>query len=149
MSDELQPEDVVMLPVDVVTQALTTLSEMTPGEYGIFISATNSREELLGFFRGALSRHEPNQTHGVGIAGTDRCIALTGNGPDAEKNARGIAIALLMVPQLIATLYKVWSAIDDAVAALERGDAASALEVLCEVKAGPRDEPTTTPMEAQ
>lgn len=86
------------------------LKELTPGDYDLGRSGTMTHAEALAWFAGCLEASPRTDLFGVFSDPADsadsRLIALTGNGPNSERNAHAICNLLRLAPYLVAELVE-------------------------------------------
>lgn len=103
---------------DNLTLADQLLAELTPGDYDLGRSGTATHEEAIAWFTRCLVASENTDLFGVfsdtADAPDSRLIALTGNGPNSERNARAICNLLRMFPYLLAEVRSLRGTSNDA-----------------------------------
>lgn len=90
--------------VELVGLFETALKESTPGEWYWVTTVTETHDEAVAFYREAISHHASGQLHGVQVRlddGSERLIALTGNGPAAATHAKLIGLLYHFAPDLV------------------------------------------------
>ena len=84
-----------------------SLAESTDGRWVSFANPFESHDDAAAFFRGAISQHESATLYGVGTTladGTPKIIAITGNSPHAQVNAKLLMVLHEFAPQLVQML---------------------------------------------
>jgi hypothetical protein len=86
------------------------LADLTPGEYELGRSGTATHEDAIAWFTRCLVGSEQTDLFGVfshpASNPESRLIALTGNGPNSERNAVAICNLLRALPYLVAELVE-------------------------------------------
>ena len=126
---------------DELKEVIDILNGGTPGELVMYQSGTQTREQMLAYFARATETHESANLYAIGIVGATsgglpKVIALTGNGPDAEANAKKLGVAVMIAPKLIGLLGHFIAKITDALACLEVTDVSGAVRNLNEALEG-------------
>lgn len=91
---------------DNLTLADQLLTELTPGDYAFGHSETQTHEDAVAWVERSIRFSEVTDMWGVFTTQDDGpdclILAVTGNGPNAERNARSICNLLRMAPYLLA-----------------------------------------------
>lgn len=94
------------LSEDNLALADQLLADVTPGDYSFGHSGTATVDAAVAWYERCLRYSDNPDLWGVFTTETDGpdslVLALTGNGPNAEKNARAICNLLRMFPYLLA-----------------------------------------------